>query len=104
MSRPPPYASPLALASIAGGVVALAAGYSALRLPAPPRHVDHKRSLSARSHLSSHSSHWDIYPEDFYPGGAYVNLPAGRTRYWLFGPEDGKRVRPFNLSSAHAPY
>jgi hypothetical protein len=103
MSRLPPYASPLALASITGGVAAFGAAYSALRLPTLP-HVDHERSLSARSHLSSHSSHWDIYSEDFYPGGAYVNLPAGRTRYWLFGPEDGERVRPFNLSSAHAPY
>ena len=24
--------------------------------------------------------------------GSYVTLPYGRTRYWLFGPEDGEKV------------
>ena len=54
---------------------------------------------------------WEIYPETYYPGGNYVDLPYGRvrlyscfsrcvffllsslqTRYWLYGPEDGAKV------------
>src|SRR6266403_382334 len=54
----------------------------------------------------------DVYPEDYYSGGAYVSLPFGnvrpycflslfqyryprcasQVRYWLFGPESGKKV------------
>ncbi|KAI0268094.1 alpha/beta-hydrolase [Gloeopeniophorella convolvens] len=34
----------------------------------------------------------DIYPEDYYTGGAYVSLPFGRVRYWLMGPENGKKI------------
>lgn len=34
----------------------------------------------------------DVYPEDYYSGGAYVSLPFGNVRYWLFGPESGKKI------------
>ncbi|KAI9513236.1 Alpha/Beta hydrolase protein [Russula earlei] len=34
----------------------------------------------------------DIYPEDYYSGGAYVTLPFGNVRYWLLGPEAGKKI------------
>ncbi|KAH9983030.1 alpha/beta-hydrolase [Russula compacta] len=33
-----------------------------------------------------------IYPEDYYSGGAYVSLPFGNVRYWLLGPEAGKKI------------
>ncbi|KAJ7238124.1 Alpha/Beta hydrolase protein [Mycena haematopus] len=33
-----------------------------------------------------------IYPEDFMEGGAYVQLPMGRVRYWLIGPQSGKKI------------
>ncbi|KAH9835600.1 alpha/beta-hydrolase [Rhodofomes roseus] len=33
-----------------------------------------------------------IYPDDLFPNGGYVQLPYGRTRYWLLGPEDGVKV------------
>ncbi|KAJ7318564.1 Alpha/Beta hydrolase protein [Mycena albidolilacea] len=35
-----------------------------------------------------------IYSEDWVEGGegAYVDLPMGRTRYWLAGPENGKKI------------
>lgn len=33
-----------------------------------------------------------LYPLDFLPGGAFVQLPFGLTRYFLFGPEDGEKV------------
>ncbi|CAL1699947.1 unnamed protein product [Somion occarium] len=44
------------------------------------------------SSLSKDSRSWHIYAEDFFEGGAYVTFPYGRVRYWLLGPEDGKRV------------
>ncbi|KAK7696088.1 hypothetical protein QCA50_000731 [Cerrena zonata] len=44
------------------------------------------------STLSKDSRSWQIYPEDFFQGGAYTTLPYGRVRYWLLGPEDGKRI------------
>ncbi|KAI0303924.1 alpha/beta-hydrolase [Russula brevipes] len=34
----------------------------------------------------------DIYPEDYYAGGAYVSLPFGNVRYWLLGPEAGEKI------------
>ncbi|KAH9947200.1 alpha/beta-hydrolase [Amylocystis lapponica] len=42
--------------------------------------------------LPAHSPSWEIYPEDFYAGGAYVRLPYGSVRYWLIGPENGQRI------------
>ncbi|KAI0961498.1 hypothetical protein AcV7_000585 [Taiwanofungus camphoratus] len=33
-----------------------------------------------------------IYPDDFFPNGTYVQLPYGRVRFWLLGPEEGTRV------------
>ncbi|KAJ7764693.1 alpha/beta-hydrolase [Mycena metata] len=33
-----------------------------------------------------------VYSEDWLEGGAYVNLPKGRVRYWLVGPTSGKKV------------
>jgi len=32
------------------------------------------------AHLPSSSPSWNIYPEDFYTGGAYANFPLGRAR------------------------
>ncbi|KZV72367.1 alpha/beta-hydrolase [Peniophora sp. CONT] len=34
----------------------------------------------------------EIYPEDIYEGGAWFDTPYGKTRYWLVGPEQGKKV------------
>ncbi|KAH9965783.1 alpha/beta-hydrolase [Russula dissimulans] len=42
--------------------------------------------------LGSETKAKDIYPEDYYPGGAYVSLPFGDVRYWLLGPEAGKKI------------
>jgi hypothetical protein len=78
-----------ALAAAAALVSSATLMYRALRFPDSPR----ERSSSSFATASKTSPHWGIYPEDFYPGGAYVDLPHGRTRYWLLGPEDGTRVR-----------
>ncbi|KAI7827662.1 Alpha/Beta hydrolase protein [Gamsiella multidivaricata] len=40
--------------------------------------------------VTSHSA--IAYPEDYYPGGSYADLSFGETHYFLFGPEDGKKV------------
>jgi len=42
--------------------------------------------------LGSETKTKDIYPEEYYPGGAYVSLPFGNVRYWLLGPETGKKI------------
>ncbi|KAH9833872.1 alpha/beta-hydrolase [Rhodofomes roseus] len=42
--------------------------------------------------LPKDSPSWQIYPETFYDGGAYVHFPQGSVRYWLIGPEKGQRV------------
>ncbi|KAG8699939.1 hypothetical protein FRC09_006276 [Ceratobasidium sp. 395] len=34
----------------------------------------------------------EVYPPDLYGQGHSVDLPKGRVKYWLIGPEDGKRV------------
>ncbi|KIY63233.1 alpha/beta-hydrolase [Cylindrobasidium torrendii FP15055 ss-10] len=34
----------------------------------------------------------EIYPEDIYPGGGYADLPIGRVKYWLLGPEHGEKL------------
>ncbi|OBZ70488.1 hypothetical protein A0H81_09745 [Grifola frondosa] len=49
--------------------------------------------------LPKTSASWSIYPENFFQGGAYVRFPYGTVRYWLIGPESGRRVRmhPFYL-------
>ncbi|OSD03485.1 alpha/beta-hydrolase [Trametes coccinea BRFM310] len=33
-----------------------------------------------------------LYPEDLFPNGRYVQLPYGRMRYWILGPEEGTKV------------
>jgi len=35
---------------------------------------------------------WEIYPEGYFDGGGYVNLPFGRVRYWIMGPEKGRKI------------
>ncbi|KAI0321963.1 alpha/beta-hydrolase [Amylostereum chailletii] len=47
---------------------------------------------SGLSSLPPDNMAWTIYPEDFFPGGAYVTLPYGTVRYWLLGPERGKKI------------
>ncbi|KIK34869.1 hypothetical protein CY34DRAFT_812597 [Suillus luteus UH-Slu-Lm8-n1] len=63
--------------------------YLLASFPRPPTVPIIHASLA---HLPSSSPSWDVYPEDFYSDGAYANLPLGRVRYWLIGPEDGRRI------------
>jgi len=62
---------------------------------------------------------WEIYNEDYFPGGGYALLPYGRVslqldlfaphthayqvRYWLMGPEDGEKVGCQPGSSCDCP-
>ncbi|KAH7923621.1 alpha/beta-hydrolase [Leucogyrophana mollusca] len=66
----------------------LFASYFYASFPPNPETVIHP-SLSS---LPRSSPSWDIYPEDFYPGGAYATFSYGKVRYWLLGPEDGQKV------------
>jgi pimeloyl-ACP methyl ester carboxylesterase len=56
---------------------------------APDSQVSVHQSLAS---LPRSSRSWSVYGEDYYPGGAYVSLPYGRVRYWLLGPEKGKKI------------
>ncbi|KAF8160081.1 Alpha/Beta hydrolase protein [Pholiota molesta] len=57
--------------------------------PNPPAPVFVHPSLAS---MPLQSKSWSIYPEEFYPGGGYASFPNGRVRYWLLGPERGKKV------------
>ncbi|KAI0053754.1 alpha/beta-hydrolase [Auriscalpium vulgare] len=67
----------------------LLAAYLVAQFPHAPEITHIHPSLASLSHTSKS---WDVYPEDFYDGGAYVTLPYGRVRYWMLGPEKGKKV------------
>ncbi|KAI0032039.1 alpha/beta-hydrolase [Vararia minispora EC-137] len=67
----------------------LLAFYLFAQFPRFPDVIDISPSLAS---LPADNRAWQIYPEDFYSGGAYVTFPHGRMRYWLLGPEQGKKV------------
>ncbi|OBZ79344.1 Dihydrolipoyllysine-residue acetyltransferase component of acetoin cleaving system [Grifola frondosa] len=77
-----------------------------MREPVFPIPVDNSMET-----LPEASSLRQIYPEDMFPNGSYAQLPHGRVRYWLLGPEDGTRVvlihgisTPSIVWKAIAPY
>ncbi|KAF8806148.1 alpha/beta-hydrolase [Phlegmacium glaucopus] len=63
--------------------------YFMAAFPLPPATVYVHPSLAS---LPPTSKSWTIYPEDFYPGGGYATFPNGKVRYWLLGPENGKKI------------
>ncbi|KAF8916908.1 Alpha/Beta hydrolase protein [Mucidula mucida] len=63
--------------------------YLLAAFPSPPDSLYLHPSLAS---LPKTCKSWDIYPEDYYPGGAYVDFPYGRVRYWLMGPETGAKI------------
>ncbi|KAJ7106676.1 Alpha/Beta hydrolase protein [Mycena epipterygia] len=44
------------------------------------------------ANLPSNSRAREVYPENWQEGGKYVQFPVGRVRYWLVGPESGKKI------------
>ncbi|KAH6914587.1 Alpha/Beta hydrolase protein [Coprinopsis sp. MPI-PUGE-AT-0042] len=67
----------------------LLATYFLAAFPNPPEPIQVHSSLAS---LPATSKSWSIYPEDYFPGGAYADLPYGRVRYWQLGPERGRKV------------
>lgn len=67
----------------------LVVSYFLAFFPSPPAPITLHPSLAS---LPKDAKSWEIYPEDFYPGGAYADLPHGKTRYWLMGPEKGRKI------------
>ncbi|PPQ78903.1 hypothetical protein CVT26_011712 [Gymnopilus dilepis] len=63
--------------------------YFMAAFPSPPAPILIHPSLAS---MPSTSRSWSIYPEDFYPNGGYATFPNGKVRYWLLGPEKGKKV------------
>jgi len=67
----------------------LLTAYFLAAFPSPPEPIYVHGSLSS---LPDTSKSMEIYPEDIYPGGEYAELPYGKVRYWILGPESGKKV------------
>ncbi|KAJ3335960.1 hypothetical protein HDU93_003995 [Gonapodya sp. JEL0774] len=42
----------------------------------------------------------DVCPDSMLPGGGWIHAPSGTTRYYLFGPENGKKMVYVNGFSA----
>ncbi|KAF8878581.1 Alpha/Beta hydrolase protein [Gymnopilus junonius] len=63
--------------------------YFMAAFPNPPAPILIHPSLAS---MPPTSRSWSIYPEDFYSNGGYATFPNGRVRYWLLGPEKGKKV------------
>lgn len=64
-------------------------------LPPPKQLVIHP-SISASSDVQNElqKRFKELYPEEYYQGGAYAALPYGKTRYYLLGPDDAPKVSP----------
>ncbi|KAF8165947.1 Alpha/Beta hydrolase protein [Crassisporium funariophilum] len=63
--------------------------YFMAAFPHPPEPVYVHQSLAS---LPPTAKSWSIYPEEYYPGGGYATFPNGKVRYWLLGPEKGKKI------------
>ncbi|KAF5385411.1 hypothetical protein D9757_005387 [Collybiopsis confluens] len=65
--------------------------YLIAAFPKPPEGIAIYPGLSS---LPRESKTWTLYPPDLYgEEGTYVNLPYGKTRYWLMGPpESDKKI------------
>ncbi|KAF7296570.1 Hydrolase-4 domain-containing protein [Mycena chlorophos] len=42
-----------------------------------------------------------LYPETWLSGGAYATLPLGKVKYWIVGPESGKKLKNFQVVLIH---
>ncbi|KAJ6457965.1 Alpha/Beta hydrolase protein [Mycena sanguinolenta] len=71
----------------------VASFYLLVSFPPPPDPLP-VPSYAGLASLPAESRAREIYSEDWVDGGegAYVDLPMGRTRYWLVGPEKGKKI------------
>ncbi|KAJ7614496.1 Alpha/Beta hydrolase protein [Roridomyces roridus] len=65
--------------------------YLLVSFPTPPHRLP-APVFPGLSSLPPDSRARDIYPEDWLDDGYYADLPMGRTRYWLVGPESGSKV------------
>ena len=88
--------------------------YLATQFPRPQESLHIHPSLAS---VPRSNRVWEIYNEDYFPGGGYAVLPYGRVslqldlpvpypyvydqvRYWLMGPEDGEKAScPITLRS-----
>ncbi|VDB84990.1 unnamed protein product [Peniophora sp. CBMAI 1063] len=88
----PPYQSWRGLVpALAALPPALFALYYYTQFPRAPKALEIHPSLASLTGPAGQRAK-EIYPEAIFEGGAYFNAPLGRTRYWLVGPQDGKRV------------
>ncbi|KAJ7458240.1 Alpha/Beta hydrolase protein [Mycena latifolia] len=65
--------------------------YLLASFPAPPPPLP-LAALPGLGSLPLDSRAREIYPADWAGEGRYAEFPLGRTRYWLAGPEAGKKI------------
>ncbi|GJJ77696.1 hypothetical protein EMPS_10055 [Entomortierella parvispora] len=83
-----------ASASIVTAAVGVSALLAALGVKKALKSVTANRGVTLPSLRAVDSSITEksAYPENYYPGGVYAPLSFGDTHYFMFGPEDGKKV------------
>ncbi|KAJ7439773.1 Alpha/Beta hydrolase protein [Mycena latifolia] len=69
----------------------LVASYVLASLPLVSNHLPSSADPGLAS-LPLNSRAREVYSEDWTPGGEYAQLPMGRVRYWLVGPDSGKKI------------
>lgn len=87
-----PIANRLATGLLAACLVASVSYIQLLRLPFPDRLKIHPSISTIDEETPASRRFKELYPEDIFEGGGYAALPYGKTKYYLFGSEDGKKV------------
>ncbi|KAF5354596.1 hypothetical protein D9758_011185 [Tetrapyrgos nigripes] len=67
----------------------LLTSYFFAAFPNRPESIQVSPSLAS---LPKQAKSWSVYPEDFYGVGGYARFPYGKVKYWMLGPEDGKKI------------
>ncbi|KAG0224630.1 alpha/beta-hydrolase [Mortierella sp. GBAus27b] len=78
--------------SLLSATVAVSTVVAALGVYSVHRSLTAQRGSTLPSLRAVDRSALDAYPEDYYPGGQYAELSFGETHYFMFGPEDGKKI------------
>ncbi|KAK7445077.1 hypothetical protein VKT23_014939 [Stygiomarasmius scandens] len=67
----------------------LLTSYFLAAFPNRPESIQVSPSLAS---LPKQAKSWSVYPEDIYGEGGYARFPYGKVKYWMLGPEDGKKI------------
>ncbi|KZS94229.1 alpha/beta-hydrolase [Sistotremastrum niveocremeum HHB9708] len=88
-SLPPLSLGVIALGFLVPALISLPVVLNSLPTPSKPKR---RPGLKAAPEGPLKERALDIYPEDIHGPGAYAELPLGKVKYWIIGPEDGPPV------------